>query len=394
KSDIDPNLFVKIGIDVTKQIPDISILGYDDLLRLSKSDEFKQIFVKSLKESLENKKTYYLQLLMSTEAVDDRDMNDISSKLSCNNNIIKNAEDILFIIDGINLMIDEDRFDIDNRLEVSIKLLNKIVGRNDLKDIISRDIIVFARSQKVFCSNFNNMVIYGPPGCGKSYCVGIIDKIYSILGITLRPSKEIKMEDLGNAFKNESSRQTRRTFLDGLERVLFLDEAYILSKNNEIFGSSNNNDVITTIVQFLSEYEGKVTLIVAGYYKEMKAFLKANDGFDRRFPSKRRMSFDSYSSQELTKIFINRVSDVDPNIRFEGISVSHLYSLIDNQHDKFENGAGDISNMCREFVQFSYLSKSGSWRSGNYDNNSTILNDFFGKYFGETYENIKSMELR
>ncbi len=380
KITFDSNLFVTVDIDEVSD--DEEVLGYDDLLRLSSNSKFHELYISSLLQSLEDKQIYYGNIIKNTKPVYNENHNDNATAMTSNNELISNAAEILHIIKRLKTLISNGSYDIDRRFNVCIQLLDKIIGRDDFKNIISRDIIVFARAQKVFCNNFNNMVIYGDPGCGKSYCVDIVDRIYNLLGITLRAHTSLSMDDFATAYLNEAPRLTRKAMYNCFERIAFFDEAYILTQDKTSIGS-NNDDIITTIVDITAEHPGKINLIIAGYKIPMKKFLKANKGLTRRFPKDRRVEFDAYSPSELTGIFINDVFEIDDRILFKEKSVSYLYSLINKHNDKFKNGAGDITNMSRNFVEFCLTNKYSIWINGDYINNKNIIGKFFRKCLKE-----------
>jgi SpoVK/Ycf46/Vps4 family AAA+-type ATPase len=81
--------------------------------------------------------------------------------------------------------------------------------------------------------------------------------------------------------------------------VLFIDEAYALARSNED-SKDFGREVIEILVKEMSNGQGDLAVIVAGYPKEMKQFLDSNPGLKSRF--KLYFEFSDYLPQELSQI--------------------------------------------------------------------------------------------
>ena len=81
--------------------------------------------------------------------------------------------------------------------------------------------------------------------------------------------------------------------------VLFIDEAYSLARSNDD-SKDFGREVIEILVKEMSNGEGDMAVIVAGYPKEMKHFLDSNPGLKSRF--KLNFEFQDYLPQELSQI--------------------------------------------------------------------------------------------
>ena len=58
-------------------------------------------------------------------------------------------------------------------------------------------------------------------------------------------------------------------------------------------------------------------------------------------------------------------------------SVSFLFSLIQKYKDTFKNGAGDMMNMSRMFVEYCFTNRLSTWISDDYNNNKIYHYDKF-----------------
>jgi stage V sporulation protein K len=86
--------------------------------------------------------------------------------------------------------------------------------------------------------------------------------------------------------------------------VLFIDEAYTLVDSGQhAFGQ----EAIDTIMKFMEDNRGQISVIVAGYPNEMNEFLSSNPGLPRRFDFE--IDFPDYSISELLQIAALDASD-------------------------------------------------------------------------------------
>ena len=142
-----------------------------------------------------------------------------------------------------------------------------------------------------------HLVFSGNPGTGKTTVARIIGDLYRALGI-LKKGHIIESErsKLIGAYIGQTAIKTRNVCKKAHDGVLFIDEAYGLSKDKDGFGS----DAIETILLEMENERGNMAVVVAGYTEEMKEFIGANPGLRSRFD--RVIEFADYTVEELVQI--------------------------------------------------------------------------------------------
>ncbi|WP_300267715.1 AAA family ATPase [Microbacterium sp.] len=181
-----------------------------------------------------------------------------------------------------------------------------------------------------------HLVFAGSPGTGKTTVARLYGQIMTALGV-LRTGQlvEVARADLVAAVIGGTAIKTAQMFESALGGVLFIDEAYALSKDS---GGSNDfgGEAIDTLVKLMEDNRDDIVVIVAGYTNEMRSFMAANPGLSSRFS--RTIEFADYASAELVTIVEGLCSANHYSLEFETRAALHNYFTDLPRDETFGNG--------------------------------------------------------
>lgn len=225
--------------------------------------------------------------------------------------------------------------------------LASIIGREDVKELIIQRIYSFSRSWNFFGSSFNNYVIMGPSGVGKTAIAKVIAYVYCKSHLYATDNLRIVTRaDLTGQYVGQTAPRARSIMMSCLEGVMFMEEAYGFFYST--YGNDFGHEIGSELVYFLDKYIGLSTTIAAGYEEDMKEkFFTANKGMKRRFPNV--MTLKSYTASELSDIFLRRVEEMCPDILITDTIANVVYSCISSK--EHPNQAGDMLNYADTFVR-------------------------------------------
>lgn len=146
----------------------------------------------------------------------------------------------------------------------------------------------------------HHLVFAGAPGTGKTTVARVYGRLLAALGVLPKGQfNEVARRDLVGQYLGHTAEKTTKVFSAAIGGILFIDEAYALSRagaESDSFGQ----EAIDTLVKLMEDHRHEVAVIVAGYSNEMVDFLGANPGLASRFS--KTIEFENYSSEELTVI--------------------------------------------------------------------------------------------
>ncbi len=191
-------------------------------------------------------------------------------------------------------------------VEEAMKELNELIGLENIKAQIREHIsyLDFIRVRKDMGYEEEedltlHSVFTGNPGTGKSTVVSLLGKIYQSMGLLSKGHVHtVESSDLVSGYIRQTGKMTKDEIEKARGGILFIDEAYMLHKEGA--DTDFGNEAIAELITEMSDGEGDIAIMVAGYPKEMESFINSNPGLKSRFRYK--FHFEDYTPSELMQI--------------------------------------------------------------------------------------------
>ncbi len=188
--------------------------------------------------------------------------------------------------------------------KVVLEELESLIGLEKVKDLIY-EIYAFAEVQKKREKAglsaekvVLHMIFKGNPGTGKTTIARILGRLLYNAGILEKGHVvEVERADLVGEYIGHTAQRTREQIKKAQGGILFIDEAYSLSRGGE---KDFGKECIDCIVKAMEDHAKETVFILAGYPAEMEEFLRTNPGLRSRFPI--HLEFPDYTVGELTQI--------------------------------------------------------------------------------------------
>ena len=146
-----------------------------------------------------------------------------------------------------------------------------------------------------------HFVFLGPPGTGKTAVARIVAKIFYAFGLLETPAVvEAQRSDLVGEYLGATAIKTNELIDSALGGVLFIDEAYSLVNEGDGQNDRFGNEAVQALLKRAEDDRDRLVIILAGYERQMEAFLATNPGLASRFAI--RVKFGGYSPAELLQL--------------------------------------------------------------------------------------------
>ena len=186
----------------------------------------------------------------------------------------------------------------------------------------------------------NHLVFTGNPGTGKTTVARLVGELYRDLGVLSRGHVvEVGASDLISEYVGQTGPKTNAAVDRALDGVLFIDEAYQVSEQQDGFGGQ----AISALLARMENDRARLVVIVAGYPDRMKAFLDANEGLRSRFPEPNVIDFEDYPPGLLRDILQGRLRRL--GVRCTDEFTAQLETVVDGMYRTRGPGFGNARAM-------------------------------------------------
>jgi len=227
--------------------------------------------------------------------------------------------------------------------DVIIKL-DELIGLQDIKkkikDHISYLEFIKLRRENGFEDSESislHSVFTGNPGTGKTTVVKLLGKIYQKMGLLSKGHvHEVDRADLVGEFIGQTAPKVKEAIKEAKGGILFIDEAYALYRAKDD-AKDFGKEVIEILIKEMSDGDGDIAIMVAGYPKEMNTFINSNPGLKSRF--KYYFHFEDYSPEEL--MAITQYAAVKRNVELTEDAIKLVSKMITEAYRNRDSSFGN-----------------------------------------------------
>ena len=228
------------------------------------------------------------------EAIDIKESNALSSDKKKTNETDNTNEDTEVFVD-------------DKSVEEILEELNALIGLENIKKKVREyiDYVSFLQfREESGIKDEDEIVMHsvftGNPGTGKTTVVKMLGEIYKSMGLLSKGHVHtVEANDIIAGFIRQTGKDTKKAIEKARGGILFIDEAYMLFKEGNT-GNDFGSEAVAALITEMSDGEGDIAIMVAGYPKEMDAFINSNPGLKSRF--RNYFHFEDYTPDELSSI--------------------------------------------------------------------------------------------
>ena len=192
-----------------------------------------------------------------------------------------------------------------------------------------------------------NFILTGNPGTGKTSMARKMGEVLQSMEVLPTNNVvEASRATLVGKYMGETPKIVNGMCDKAMGGILFIDEAYTLSDQNDQYG----REAIDTLMKRMEDDRGKFVVIAAGYKDKMDEFLQMNAGLASRFTYK--LHIEDYNEDELLAIFKKMAQKqsytLSPTAEFKALDV--ICSMVAQKDESYGN-AREMRNLLDATIQ-------------------------------------------
>lgn len=205
--------------------------------------------------------------------------------------------------------------------------LKQMIGLKSVKELVQTIVNRIRYNQKLINKNIIDksdqislhLVFTGNPGTGKTTVARIIGNTFKALGVVKKGHVvEVQRADLVAGYVGQTAIKTREVIETALDGILFIDEAYTLTRTGGGDSMDYGQEAVNTLLAMMENYRDRLVVIAAGYPEEMQHFIESNPGLQSRFTNY--LQFEDYEIDDLWLIFQKIAQDKKYRVDLEAES--------------------------------------------------------------------------
>jgi SpoVK/Ycf46/Vps4 family AAA+-type ATPase len=148
---------------------------------------------------------------------------------------------------------------------------------------------------------------------------------------------KLKRDDLIGKYVGQTAIKTREALLKGLDKIIFIDEAYELyNVTSDSTSDSFGMECLSTILNFMNEFSDRTIIIFAGYEDLLKkTIFRVQPGLERRIAWT--FVLNPYNEKELVQIYEKQLREKSWSLE-NNDKILELFKL---NKEYFKHGGGD-----------------------------------------------------
>lgn len=209
------------------------------------------------------------------------------------------------------LLLPEDivgEYDAPKSLDAILAELDAFIGMDNIKQAVRHlvtDIDIQKQRAQLGVAKEKaialHIVLTGNPGTGKTTIARKLGEVLKACGVLeLGHVVEVDRSRMVAQYVGQTAPLVNDLCDKALGGLLFIDEAYALKQNDT---DSFGQEAIDALLKRMEDDRGRFVVVIAGYPKEIGAFLNTNPGLQSRFDERYRFHLDDYKPAELLAIF-------------------------------------------------------------------------------------------